>query len=374
MHIDELNMSLIVRFLLKEADEEEKRKLFKWVYQNNQNEKLFYYLKDIWQTTHYQKVANSANTNAEWQKFAKVAIQKESKIFSEKTALVRKLYRVIKIAAMVVLVFSVGFFVQYLMPEKQEYSIINVPYGAKSELDLPDGSKVWVNSGSVLKYPSSLTAKEVNLYLEGEAFFKIAENKKRTLNVNTSTLTIQVHGTSFNVKSYPDEEIVETTLLEGSIAISGKVGNRVLKTPIFLKPNEQATLIKGKNEIQFKDSNSANDQISDSSNEQNFAYKPLIKTKPQLQIKQRIELEPLISWKNNVLNFKNERFEDLSRKIERWYNVEIEINDADLKNSRYTGTFENETIEQALEALCLSLPFKYEIEKNQINIFKKNSN
>jgi len=71
------------------------------------------------------------------------------------------------------------------------------------------------------------------------------------------------------------------------------------------------------------------------------------------------------------LVFKNERFHDLAVKLERWYNVEIVINDDDLKNSRYTGTFEKETLEQAIEALSMSLPFSYKISKNKIEIIKK---
>lgn len=371
MQIDDLYVNLIVKFLKKEGSEEEKRELFKWVYQNNQHEKLFYGLKDIWETAGYEKVVSSADTDREWEKFALEAILKESEHFHEKKIFTQKLYKVIQIAAVIVIAFGIGFFVQTMLPEKEIYTSLNVPYGAKSELKLPDGSKVWVNSGSVLKYPSSLNNKEVNLFLEGEAFFDIAKNKNRKLNVNTSTLTIQVHGTTFNVKSYTDEEVVETTLLEGSISITGKVGNRAIKSPIFLKPNEQATLIKNSSEINLSSITSGKDKVSGAPGQQTIYQKPLSKAKLQLQIKQGIQVEPFVSWKNNVLNFKNERFEDLARKMERWYNVKIQIDDTLLNNSRYTGTFENETIEQAMDALSLSLPFNYEIDKNQITILKK---
>lgn len=367
MNIEDIYISLILRHLKNEISETEKQELFHWVYSKKENEKFFYNLKDIWETAQYQSISKTADTDAEWQKLAFNAIQQETDHFHKKIVNTRTIYRAIQIAAVIVVTFGIGFFVQKYIPEETNYASVNVPYGAKSELELPDGSKVWVNSGSKIKYPTNVYNKDVTLYLEGEAYFDIVKNPKRVLTVKTSTINIQVHGTTFNVKSYNDEEIVETTLLEGSISITGKVGNNVIKEPIFLKPNEQATLTKSKQNIEI---GQQKQELANTKEAAKDFKKIPSNMNPKIQIKEGIDVESFVMWKYNMLVFKNERFEDLAIKLERWYNVEITIKNEELKNSRYTGTFEKETVEQAMKALSISLPFKYHIDKNQISIQK----
>ncbi len=369
MQIEDIHIGLIVRYLKKDISEAGKNELFQWVYENQNNEKLFYQLKDIWESARYETITNGVNTDSEWEKLALSAMQKESDTFNEKKRSVQMFYRAVQIAAIVVVTFGIGFFVQKYLPEESNYASVNVPYGAKSELELPDGSKVWVNAGSKIKYPTNLDAKEINLYLEGEAYFDIVKNPKRSVNVKTASITIQVHGTTFNVKSYNDENIVETTLIEGSISITGQVGDKVIKEPIFLKPNEQATLIKSSEEIEITDKDAAANETAEETQPEK-EIQQIRNVQPRLQIVEGVETEDIVLWRYNVLLFKNERFEDLAVKLERWYNVEIDIRNDDLKNSRYTGTFEKETIEQAMKALSLSLPFSYEMDKNQIKILK----
>ncbi len=368
MIIEDIYISLVIRYLKKEISEQEKKELFHWVYENKENEKFFYHLKDIWETAQYESITKGADTNTEWEKLAMTAIQEETNHFQDKKSVKRSLYRIIQIAAIVIVTFGIGFIVQKYMPKDEQYASVNVPYGAKSELELPDGSKVWVNSGSTLKYPTDVSGKEVNIYLEGEAFFDITKNPKRALNVKTSTINIQVHGTTFNVKSYAEDDVVETTLLEGSVSISGKVGNRVIKNPIFLKPNEQAIVTKSNESIDVEESEQEN---TPAEIHEEKSAESMHAVQPKIEITKGVETNEIIMWKYNVLVFKNERFEDLAIKLERWYNVEISIKDKDLKNSRYTGTFEKENIEQAMQALSLSLPFTYKIDKNQITILKK---
>jgi transmembrane sensor len=372
MNIEDIYISLTIRHLQKEISEEEKHELFSWVYEKPENEKLFYNLKDIWETAQYKNVTKDAETESEWKKLALAAINKESEKFHKKKSSSHYFYKAIRIAAIVIIAFGIGFFVQEYIPKDVKYAEVNVPYGAKSIFKLPGGSSIWVNSGSTLKYPININkGKEINLYLEGEAFFEIAKVPNRKLNVITSTLNIQVLGTTFNVKSYNDDDIVETTLLEGSISITGKVGECVIKEPILLKPNEQATLTKSQSSVDIdlisEKSNSPSDKNQTSEN----VKKITPKSKPRLKIIEGIDVEQFISWKNNVLEFRNERFEELAKKLERWYNVEIIIDNTELKNSRYTGTFEKETVEQAIEALSLSLPFKYKMNKNKIEIISK---
>lgn len=370
MHLDEIYIGLIVRYLKDEISVDEKRELFKWVYSNFANEKYFYTLKDIWETARYNQIAAGAQTDQEWEKLTLTALKMETGNFSQRKSVKRILFQAVQIAAIIVIAFGVGFFIQNYLPEEIAYTQVNVPCGAKSQIELPDGSRIWVNSGSTLKYPTNPDAKEVDLFLEGEAFFDIVKNPKRKLNVKTSTLSIQVLGTRFNVKSYSDEDVVETTLVNGSISISGKVGNKVIAKPILLKPKEQAKLIKSEGRFDVEDTGRlAEKQEKSESNEKDAKIQTTV-IQPRLNISENIDVDKFVSWKDNKLIFRNEPLESLAKKLERWYDVKIMINDSELKCSRYTGTFENETIEQAIYALSTSLPFKYKMEKNHIEIFR----
>ncbi len=367
MDISGIYISLVVSYLKKEIGETEKKKLFEWVYNKPENEKLFYNLKDIWETAEYEKVSESAQTNEEWEKFILTAIKEESESHLRRKVSMHHVKKVLQIAALIIVTFGVGFLANKFIPQKKEFTTINVPYGAKSQVELPDGSKVTINSGSTLKYPTNMKNREVDLFLEGEAYFDIVHTPNRKLNVNTSTLKIQVLGTAFNVKSYEDEDIVETTLVRGAISIMGKVGNKSIEHPILLKPNQQATLIKNSQNIQVTGIVNDIDTLVEIVKEQ----EGMKSSQPALIITGNVDVDDFTSWKNNKLVFKSERFEDLAVKMERWYNVEIKLEDESLKNSLYTGTFEKETIEQAMQALSLSLPFKFEINKNQIKIKKR---
>jgi len=272
MHIDNIYNKLIIRHLTKEISEEDKNVLFKWVYTNSENEKFFYNIKDIWETAQYDNITMGAETDSEWERLALAAVKEKSKHFYEKRTITRKIFRIIQIAAIAVITFGVGFLAQNFIPAKTTYTKIIVPNGAKSELELPDGSRIWVNSGSIFKYPTNLKNKEIDLFLEGEAYFEIIKNPNRKINVKTSTINIQVLGTSFNVKSYNEEDVVETTLVHGSISITGEVGQRVIKNPILLKPNEQAILTKSKSSVEVEtvkentDSGDHGQSISDHQN------------------------------------------------------------------------------------------------------------
>ncbi len=369
MQIDDIYIDLIVREFKNETSEYEKQELFRWVYAEKENEELFYYLKDIWQTARFESISEEADTDSEWERFITTGLAQGVHRFHKRKKNIKVFYRAIQFAAVVVFTLCVTLFFQNYKPEDINYASISVPYGAKSELELPDGSKVWVNSGSKIIYPTNIEDGDATIFLEGEAYFEIVKNPKRTLNVKTSTINIRVHGTTFNVKSYCDEEVVETTLLEGSISITGKVGNKIIENPIFLKPNEQATLTKESQSI-VKIGNSEHQSEGMVKNQAKMGKMPSV-IRPNIQIKEGVDAESYVMWKSNKLVFRNERFEDLAVRLERWYNVEITIKGEELKDSRYTGIFENETIEQALQALSISLPFKFQMDKNQILIRKE---
>lgn len=235
---------------------------------------------------------------------------------------------------------------------------IFVPYGSKTRIVLPDGSVVILNSGSYLRYPSTFDSFNRSAFIQGEAFFDIKKDSRNPFVVKTADITIKVLGTRFNVKSYNDEKTVETTLVSGSIEIYKNDSASVDNNRIFiLKPNQQAIYEKQTGDLAISEkAEKTNDQ----------------KLKPirSFLVQKKVDLDPVIAWKDNRMIFRDESFSELSKKMERWYNVEIEIQNEDLSKALFSGIFEKETVEQALNALTIATPFDYKMNKNKIIIYK----
>ncbi len=267
----------------------------------------------------------------------------------------------LRYAAVFVSAFAVAWFANSMLQKTDQnyqgiFQNIEVPYGSKTRIELPDGSMVTLNSGSRLKYENGLGKGSRTVYLTGEAYFDIKKDEKRPFYVNTSGIKIKVLGTSFNVKAYPEEKTVETTLITGKVEIF-KSGEKTGQTPMaVLVPGQKAVFDKAMGK-----------QVAEAREE---AKEESQKLPASIQVEKVVYPELTTGWKDNQLVFDNERFEELIIKIERWYDVEVELDNTELKNARFSGKFDKETIEQAMKALTLVTSFHYEIEKNQIKITK----
>ena len=233
--------------------------------------------------------------------------------------------------------------------------------GARTKLLLPDGSQVWLNSGSSLKYSDDYnkTLREVDL--EGEAYFDVAKDLGHPFIVHASSLNIKAVGTAFVVKSYPQDETVEATLLRGIIEISRKDYPNGSK--VILKPNEKLIFNKQlENEVHHHANDTSGNYKTTAVGEISVAA--VSKTIPDSN---KVET----SWVYNRLVFDGDSFQELAEKMERWYNVKITFSNNDLLHYRFKGAFANETIKEALNALQLTANFSYKINNNEINLFKK---
>lgn len=234
-------------------------------------------------------------------------------------------------------------------------SAIYTANGSRTHLSLPDGSKVWVNAGSRIDYDKNFGGAFRDVHLAGEAFFDVAPDANRPFIVHTRGLDIRVLGTSFNVKSYPTDRTTEATLIRGSIEVS--IHNRP-KDKIILHPNEK---------IVVSNDTNLNNVSSEPRRRQITAdQSPLVIRKPTLYEHTGPMIET--SWVNNKLIFQEEEFNDLARQMERWYGVTIRFDDSRLGKLQFTGIFEKETIQQALEALRLAEKFNYTVEGSAITI------
>lgn len=232
--------------------------------------------------------------------------------------------------------------------------------GNRSTIILPDGSKVWLNADSRLTYHEAFNNRVREVALEGEAFFDVAKDSVRPFIVHTSGIDVKVLGTAFNVKSYPGDATIEATLIRGMIEVIQK--NDPSAPKFILHPHEK--LVFNKEMSSHPQTAGILNKKKTYTTEQHIAIAALPGNKAD-------SLMSETAWRYNKLIFDGDSFRQLADKMERWYNVKINILDEKLLRYRFKGTFENETIEQALLALQLTNNFQYKINKHEVKIFEK---
>ena len=256
----------------------------------------------------------------------------------------------------------------------------SVALGARRQLTLPDGTKVWLNAGSRLSYDSDMLRKDIRaVTLSGEAFFDVAKDKNHCFIIHTDKIAIRVLGTAFNVKAYPRDKITETTLLQGSVELT--VNKRPYQK-IILKPKEKFALLdNAPDNIADGSPDSAargvsGDAATDSASARSGrtpGVHPANKETLVIQDVVPIEVDDKeyvkeVSWVEDNFVFQNETLEELAPKMERWFNVQIKIDNARIGALHFSGIFHKETIGQALSALQFIQPFKFKITDNHVYI------
>jgi len=233
---------------------------------------------------------------------------------------------------------------------QKSLSEISTRNGSKTNVVLPDGTIVKLNAGSQLTYDKDYgnTIREVNL--TGEAFFDVVKNKEKPFIIHTKKINIKVLGTTFNVKSYPNEK-TETSLVKGSIEITFK---DIPNKKVILKPNEKLIIADKELPTSFTKTQPSEPAVAVSHLNYTRKDSTIVET----------------AWVQNKLLFRNETFKELALQMERWYDISIRFNNPDMENLQFTGIFENETVQQALNALQLSAKFNYSIKDNEIEISK----
>lgn len=267
-------------------------------------------------------------------------------------------------ASLVVLVTSLFFFRKNSSAANQPLAIkevneISTQPGSKSKIQLPDGTTVLLNAGSSLTYGKEYGRELREVNLEGEGFFDVQKNKEVPFIIHTSDINIKVLGTVFNVKAYPEDKKTETSLIRGSIEVTIK--NRP-NDKIILSPSEKLVVENNRAAI-----------TKDRLKEAKEVLPPNLQTLVSVNKINYSRIDSSIAeiqWTENKLVFRDQAFTDLAADMQRWYNVKIDITDPVLAEARLTGIFENETIEQALEALKISTAFRYDKKGNNIIIHR----
>ncbi|HEU5168203.1 MAG TPA: FecR domain-containing protein [Chitinophagaceae bacterium] len=205
------------------------------------------------------------------------------------------------------------------------YNTISTPNGGQYQLELPDGSLVWLNATSSIHFPTSFVGKERRVEITGEAYFEVAKNRDMPFIVAVNGAEVQVLGTHFNVNAYSDEENIKTTLLEGSIKFVSGVNTSMVK------PGQQSQLT----------------------------------TEGMIKVVSNVDVDGVVAWKNGMFDFENAGIETVMRQLSRWYDVEIEYkgktDDLFIAEMR-----RNIKLSDALKALELTGKVKFEIQGKKI--------
>lgn len=324
-----------------------------WLETGEENKLLFDQLADIWQASYFEKVSKQINVEKTWNE-----LQKQLPVKNKSQQIVYN--RWLQVAAVFAFAFLLGSGGFYLLNNSRNktkeslYVEYVSPLGSRSFVQLADGSKVWLNSGSTLKYRNSFGADNRELILTGEAFFEVEKNRNLPFVVKTSEINVIALGTKFNVKAYSEEKTIETTLIEGSVKLESEMVK--LTENIILEPNEKAVYTKNNRSLELL--------ATPPDKEEPLAEKKI----PKLEIEKEVQPEPIISWKEKRWVINNEKLGNLAVKLERRYDVNFIFDNELLKEYSFGGTLEDETLEQIMEAISFSSPIKYVIEGKTVYI------
>lgn len=206
------------------------------------------------------------------------------------------------------------------------WNTVSTPLGGKYKVQLPDGSKVWLNAGTELRFPTVFEGARRELELAGEAYFDVARNERQPFRVKVNGLTVEVLGTHFNLKAYGDEPLVQATLIEGSVKVSTQAMEQLLL------PGKQASLDKARGHLEVKEAN----------------------------------IKDVLAWKNDLFRFSKEPLEEVMRKIGRWYNVEVVYSGA-ATDTEFSGMISrNVPLSQVLKMLEMTGGARFRVEGRRV--------
>ncbi len=208
-----------------------------------------------------------------------------------------------------------------------QYNTITTPRGGQYQLVLADGSKVWLNAASSIRFPTTFTGKERDVQITGEAYFEVTHNSEIPFHVKANNMDVAVLGTHFNINAYDDEGVMKTTLLEGSVKVSE--GNK----SVTIVPGEQALIAHHTDKI---------------------------------DIKTNVDLEEVVAWKNGKFIFQDADIQSIMRQLERWYNITVNYQ-GNIPNEQFVGVIpRNVNISQILNMLEKTGAVKFEIDGRKI--------
>ena len=224
-------------------------------------------------------------------------------------------------------------------PDDQKMNEVVIPFGKKSQLTLEDGTKVWLNAGSRMAFPNKFTGKKREIFLEGEGYFEVAHNENMPFLIYTGEIAVKVLGTKFNISAYKADQLVETILLEGKVAIREQSALGFLKNETILSPNQKASYDRKDQSI-------------------------VVKNEPDVDL--------AIAWTEGWFKFSQQSMNEVLNKLQRYYNVHFVYDNKFRTSDLITGKLDlKESVESVMLALADVTDIQFRIDGNKIYIGNK---
>lgn len=340
---------LIVKYISGQASEEEALAAKKWIKLSKSNEAEYVQLYETWHQSLYAH-PNLVNTEKAYKHFLARTAEKRH---------VKRWYRSwpgIAAAAVFLLVCFAGLF-YYQKFESNPWNIVKTRKGETRKMTLPDGTLVWLNAGTTFRYQKDFGKTSRSVYLDGEAYFDIASgNTGKPFLVYTDNYVIHDIGTVFNVRSYSDEHVFETAVIEGQISVEGRRSS-IAKEKQVLVNEKQALKIK-----------TASGKVAGGEVENDAAT---ISETVDLVDLDASQISGYKGWKDNLMLFEDRTFSELSKALEKKYDVSIEIQGEELQYLKYTGSFKDiKSIDEVLEIIKKTTPISFSTNGSKITIKK----
>ena len=331
-HIDEL----IANYLTEGLDKNALDELKTWIAASAENQQYFICQREIWFSAVSREAASVYDKDKAFENFRnRVESQKEIQSTSRRGFSLSALWRYVAVVAIIIAVGCISYW-QGEVNVKDTFADISVeaPLGSKTKLYLPDGTLVWLNAGSRMTYSQGFGVDNRKVELEGEGYFEVKRNEKIPFFVKTKDLQLQVLGTKFNFRDYPEDHEVVVSLLEGKVGLNNLLRE---EKEAVLSPDERAVL------------NKANGLLTVES----------------------VTASNASQWTDGYLFFDEELLPDIAKELERSYNVKIHIANDSLKTFRFYGNFvrREQNIQEVLEALASTEKMQYKIEERNITIY-----
>lgn len=321
-----MDNDLISKIISGQASEKEKKAYFNLISEDREKRELFLKTKELWVKSNADKKLPQSFINNEFNAFWQEATIRDYKIKRS------KFLRIFRYAAVAILFWGIGGILSYLIlnsdqPDNNPIQHFAAEKGSLAHFEFSDGTKVWLNSATELLFSENDDG-AWEIELKGEAYFDVENSAVNGLIINAGELKIKDIGTSFNVRAYPDEEFIETTLLEGRVDIL-KPNNQMITS---LKPGENARYTKDDNSLNIKN----------------------------------VDVALVSAWVDGKFAFRDARLEDICRELENWYDVEFLFKNEALKDFRYSGAIDRaNTVAYVLKMLKVTTNIHYEIVEKQ---------
>lgn len=321
---------LILKYIKAEVSEQEKQTVEQWIRAKKENEVLFDRIKNTWERSGVLMQPVQIDKTKAWQSIQQKIEQEKHTDNNLKSGKKNSVIWISGIAASIVIAVFVAFLV--FNPDRGGHLVTVKTTDFTKMIVLPDSSRVFINKNSVLSYPSEFDSGTRNVSLSGEAFFEVERRPEQPFVIENNNFEVRVLGTSFNVSAYPNDTNASVNVVTGKVSFAGDKGSSTI-------------LEKGETGI--------------------------LNTVTHKMIKVSTANTDFLSWKTKKLEFRNEGFKEVGERLQAYFGITMEVKNERIYGCRFTGTFENPTLEEVIAILEKTLGIKAQINNKQVIVTGK---